>query len=404
MNKLVFSALLLAGGIVAAQQPVPQQPVPPPGPLPTQPGAQPPAPAPLPQLVTVKPIRPPSKPLPGENDSAGITRFSFIAYGDTRSGAAPDVPGDGVIIHPQHKQLVEEMIVKAKGLSATPFPVRFVVQSGDAVLRGVSGSMWNVSFSPIIEKLSAANLPYFFSVGNHDVTGMPVGDRTRAQGLHNALAAMSKLMPPEGSPRRLAGYPTYSFGYGNTFFLMIDSNIANDPLQLTWVTNQLEQLDRRRYVNIVAVFHHPPFSSGPHGGDTVEPATAVIRNVYMPLFRKHHVRLLITGHDHLLDHFVEHYTDPDGTTYRLDSIVTGGGGAPLYTYDSEPDLITYLTAGAAQKIRVDHIMRPGPTQAENPHHFVVVRVDGTKLSVEIVALGGQPFAPYGGRSTLELAD
>jgi hypothetical protein len=404
MNKLVFSALLLAGGILAAQQSVPEQPVPPPGPLPTQPGAQPPAPAPLPPLVAVKAIRPPSKPLPSEKDSAGITQFSFIAYGDTRSGAVPDVPGDGVIIHPQHKQLVEEMIAKAKGLSATPFPVRFIVQSGDAVLRGINGTMWNVSFSPIIEKLSAANLPYFFSVGNHDVTGMPVGDRTRAQGLHNTLAAMSKLMPPEGSPRRLSGYPTYTFGYGNTFFVMIDSNIANDPLQLTWVTNQLEQLDRRRYVNIVAVFHHPPFSSGPHGGDTVEPATAVIRNVYMPLFRKHHVRLLITGHDHLLDHFVEHYTDPGGTTYRLDSIVTGGGGAPIYTYDSEPNLIMYLTAGAAQKIRVDHIMRPGPTQAENPHHFVVVRVDGTKLSVEVVALGGQPFAPYGGKPTIELAD
>ena len=165
MNKLVFSALLLAGAIVAAQQPVPQQPVPPPGPLPTQPGAQPPAPAPLPPLVTVKPIRPPSKPLPNENDSAGITRFSFIAYGDTRSGAAPDVPGDGVIIHPQHKQLVEEMIAKARGLSATPFPVRFVVQSGDAVLRGINGTMWNVSFSPIIDKLSAANLPCFFPSG-----------------------------------------------------------------------------------------------------------------------------------------------------------------------------------------------------------------------------------------------
>jgi hypothetical protein len=66
------------------------------------------------------------------------------------------------------------------------------------VLRGINGTMWNISFSPIIEKLSAANLPYFFSVGNHDVTGMPVGDRTRAQGLHNALAAMSKLMPSEG--------------------------------------------------------------------------------------------------------------------------------------------------------------------------------------------------------------
>jgi hypothetical protein len=94
---------------------------------------------------------------------------------------------------------------------------------------------------------------------------------------------MSKLMPPDGSPRRRRLSDVFVW-LRNAFFLMIDSNIANDPLQLTWVTNQLEQLDRRRYVNIVAVFHHPPFSSGPHGGDMVEPATAVIRNVYMRCF------------------------------------------------------------------------------------------------------------------------
>ena len=398
MKKLGLLPLLLAGAVVAAQQPVP-----PPGPVPAQP-AQPPAPAPLPALVPVKAIRPPSKRLPSERESAGVTRFSFIAYGDTRSGAVPDVPGDGQIIHPQHLQLADLMIAKAKELAATPFPIRFAVQSGDAVLRGVNGTMWNVSFSPIIEKLTRANLSYFFSVGNHDVTGMPIGDRTRAQGLHNVLAAMSRLIPPEGSPRRLSGYPTYAFGYGNTFFVMLDSNIAADTLQRAWVTDQLDKLDRRRYTHIVCVFHHPPFSSGPHGGDIVEPATRSIRSDYMPLFRKHHVDLLITGHDHLLDHFVEHYSDPDGTVHRLDSIVTGGGGAPLYTYDSEPDLITYLTAGAAEKIRVDHIMKPGPTQGDNPHHFLVIRVDGSKLSLEVVALGPKPLAPYGGAARLDLVN
>ena len=62
--------------------------------------------------------------------------------------------------------------------------------------------MWNVSFSPIIERLTqGANIPYFFSVGNHDVTGMPAGDPARALGLHNTLTAMSKLMPP-GRDRR----------------------------------------------------------------------------------------------------------------------------------------------------------------------------------------------------------
>ena len=37
--------------------------------------------------------------------------------------------------------------------------------------------------------------------------------------------------------------------------------------------------------------------------------------------------MIITGHDHLLDHWVERYED-GGVTYRRDDIVTGGGGAP----------------------------------------------------------------------------
>jgi hypothetical protein len=109
-----------------------------------------------------------------------VTRFSFIAYGDTRSGGS--APGDGQIIHPQHSALVDAMLAKAKELAATPFPVRFVVQSGDAVLRGINGAMWNVSFTPIIEKLTRANIPYFFSVGNHDVSGRPAGDRDGNRG------------------------------------------------------------------------------------------------------------------------------------------------------------------------------------------------------------------------------
>src|SRR5882724_9532474 len=144
-------ALLLGCGlsaVVMAQQPAP----PPPVPL---------------VWVAVRPIAPPATPLPPEAASATVTKFSFVAYGDTRSSGAPEVPGDGDVIHPEHTRIVDRMIARAHELSATPFPVRFVLQSGDAVLRGQTGAMWNVSFSPIIERLTkGANIPYFFSAGN----------------------------------------------------------------------------------------------------------------------------------------------------------------------------------------------------------------------------------------------
>jgi hypothetical protein len=368
--------------------------------------------------VPVRPIEPPAIPLASETASAGVTRFSFLAYGDTRSGGALGVPGDGDVIHPEHTRIVDRMLEKARESAATPFPVKFVLQSGDAVLRGIVGAMWNVSFTPIIERLTkGANIPYFFSVGNHDVTGMPAGDPQRALGLHNTLTVMSKLIPPEGSPRRLSGYPTYAFGYGNAFFIAFDSNIASDAIQFAWVTDQLEHLDRARYRHVIAFFHHPPFSSGPHSGasgtpmpgtgqkapDRLEPATAAIRTMYVPLFRKHHVAMIIAGHDHLYDHFVEHYVD-NGVTHRMDSLVTGGGGAPIYTYVGEPDLRGYIAANAAAGVRVDHLMKPGSTQDENPHHFVVVQVDGDQLSLEVIGTGPAPYTPYNGSAKIALSD
>jgi hypothetical protein len=382
----------------AAQQPLPQT-------------------VPIPAWVAVKAIDPPVRPLPSESATASVTRFSFIGYGDTRSGGGPN--GDGVVIHPEHSKLVDRMIATATERAATPFPVRFVLQSGDAVVRGQIAAQWNVSFTPIIERLTrGAGIPYFFSVGNHDVSSNPPGDQNRALGLHNTLTAMSKLMPPEGSPRRLAGYPTYAFGYGNTFVIAIDSQIASDTLQLSWVTDQLETLDRARYRHIVVFFHHPPYSSGPHGGasaepmpgtgrkaaDRVEAQSASLRSLYMPLFRKHHVRMLVTGHDHLYDHWVERYDDA-GVTYRMDTVVTGGGGAPIYTYAGEPDLRAYVAASPQANIRMEHPMKPGLTVEENPHHFVVVEVDGDKLSLEVISTRETPYTPYsGGRSKISLND
>jgi hypothetical protein len=175
------------------------------------------------RFVPIRPIEPPARPLPQESESANVTRFSFIAYGDTRSagpipGAATETGGDGNVVHPIHSQVVDAMIARIRALAGTPFPVRFVLQSGDAVLRGSNGAQWNVSFTPIIDRLIRdGGVSYFFSVGNHDVTGMPAGDPGRMMGLHNTLTAISKLIPPEGSPRRLSGYPTYAIGSATPF-------------------------------------------------------------------------------------------------------------------------------------------------------------------------------------------
>jgi 3',5'-cyclic AMP phosphodiesterase CpdA len=350
--------------------------------------------------VRVRSIEAPSHPLPPEASTARVSKFAFFVYGDTRSAGpsrSGEPPPDGREIQRAHSAIVDAMIETARSLARTEFPVRFVVSTGDAALYGPNGAMWNVSYVPVVERLTRqADLPFFFAPGNHDVTTRPAGDPDREHGVRNTLQAMTNLMPPDGSPRRLDGSLTFSFGYGNSFFVVLDSQIATDAKQLAWIVAQLEGLNRSRYRHVFAVFHHPPFDSGQHGGPLLEPESAAIRNVYLPLFRKYHVRMTLCGHDHLLDHFVERYDD-QGSMYRMDHLISGGGGAPTYVYRGEPDLELYLKENAGQRVRIEHLIKPGPSIEDNPHHFVIVRVDGEKLSLEVVTGPPGPYLPYGRR-------
>ena len=330
----------------------------------------------------VQAIARPAVPLPDEAASRGISKFSFIAYGDTRGRR------DGTAIQYEHSLLVDAMLAQIKNLQTTDYPVKFVLQSGDAVQNGRDAKQWNMSFVPLIDRLTKeGGVPYFLVPGNHEATTMP-------DGLRNYLDAVSALIPPNGSPRRLSGATTFSLGYANTFVIALDANIAGDEKQYQWAKNQLETLDRNRYANVIVFCHQAPFSSGPHGGAHVEDQTVELRKRYMPLFNAYHIRALFSGHEHLFEHWVEHYTDASGP-HRMDLVVSGGGGAPIYPYTGEPDLREYLKANEANKVTLDHLVKPGNQDSPTPYHYVIVRIDGEKLDMEVIAVDwGAGFAPY----------
>jgi hypothetical protein len=56
------------------------------------------------RLLPVRAIEAPDRPLPAEVASAGVTRFSFIAYGDTRGQA------DGRELAADHGRVVDAML------------------------------------------------------------------------------------------------------------------------------------------------------------------------------------------------------------------------------------------------------------------------------------------------------
>ncbi|HEY3134842.1 MAG TPA: metallophosphoesterase [Blastocatellia bacterium] len=347
----------------------------------------------------VRAIAAPRNPLPAEASSAGVTRFSFIVYGDTRGRR------DGVQQQYEHSLIVDSVLDTIKRLESGPSPVKFVIQTGDAVVNGRDASQWNKSFVDLINRITTeGGVPYFLAPGNHDVTpAAELEAPMRKEGLKNYLGAIANLIPPNGTPRRLDGYPTYAFGYGNAFLIALDSNIAADDKQFEWVKSQLDGLDRKRYRHVIAFFHHPVFSSGPHGGAIVELPTAALRARYMPLFRRHRVAILFTGHEHLFEHWIERYEDAQGK-HRLDQIVTGGGGAPLYPYRGEPDLREYIKANAAEKVSLDHLVKPGMNPGDNAYHYLLVQVDGDRIRLEVTGIDwGRDFRPYRSNAT-ELKD
>src|SRR5882724_9159165 len=97
--------------------------------------------------ATVRAISAPATPLPPEAQSAGVTRFSFIDYGDTRADA------DGTAPQPVHTQLISNMLSAIARLKSTEYPVRFVLQSGDGVTNGSDARQWNNSYIEVVSRL-----------------------------------------------------------------------------------------------------------------------------------------------------------------------------------------------------------------------------------------------------------
>src|SRR5215469_18274351 len=79
----------------------------------------------------------------------------------------------------------------------------------------------------------------------------------------------------------------------------------------------------------------------------------------------------------------------------LEAVDRGWRRARLLHAPGEPDLRDYLKANEASKIKLDHLVKPSVERGSNPYHYVVVRVDGDKLDMEVIGVDwGSGFQPY----------
>ncbi|MEB3327998.1 MAG: metallophosphoesterase [Candidatus Sericytochromatia bacterium] len=185
------------------------------------------------------------------------------------------------------------------------------------------------------------------SIGNHD-------HRTQ-----QAAPYMTFFEPPRASASDSERW--YTFTAGAVQFFALDTNVpfGKGSPQHRWLTAALAGSQARWRV---AFFHHPPYSGGAHG------SSLHVRGAWGPLFERHDVQVVFTGHDHHYERSTpreDFVRDGRPTTY----FVTGGGGAWL------------------RRAQV----RPHAAVVASTHHFLGVSLRAGRLLVEAIDVDGRTF-------------
>jgi len=141
-------------------------------------------------------------------------------------------------------------------------------------------------FEKPYEGILSQKIPFYASLGNHD-------DPTQRY----------------YKPFNMNGERFYTFKKGDARFFALDSNYMDQP-QLKWIEEQLSRANDRWKI---AFFHHPLYSSGARHGSEVD-----LRTRLEPLFVKHGVNVVFSGHDHVY----ERIKPQKGITY----FIAGSGG------------------------------------------------------------------------------
>ncbi len=211
--------------------------------------------------------------------------FSFVAFGDTRTG------------HAAHQRVVDHIVALEPD---------FALHTGDFVGKGYSATQWNTFFA--IEHDLLRQTPLFGTLGNHE---------------KNSDLYFDAFYLP-GNER------WYSFDYGNTHFvaLRLDGYADYTPgsMQYAWLENDLASTDK---LWKIVFLHAPLYSSGHHGGNKT------VRDALGPLFADAGIDLVFSGHDHNYERSIV-----GDVTY----IVTGGGGAPLYEQENSNPYSVYFSS------------------------------------------------------------
>ncbi len=156
----------------------------------------------------------------------------------------------------------------------------FLVLAGDLVDRGNERSNWDHFFLRGVGVFDA--IPFMPAVGNHEYLD-------KGPSIYRQTFDL-----PRNGPAGIDSNLVYSFEYADAFVAVLDSNLAiYDPEAAAPPGAWLDQaLSQTRATWKFVAFHHPIYASHPSR------ANPQLGQAWGPVFDKHHVDLVLTGHDH----------------------------------------------------------------------------------------------------------
>ncbi len=212
----------------------------------------------------------------------------------------------------------------------------FIVNTGDMITTPGSRKDW-ANFWELSKPIT---VPYFLTVGNHD--------------------AHPKVPLSEKQYKEQVDLPGnelyYSLSAGNSLFIVLDSFLDDQEKkiageQLKWLEGVLAvSHEKHKFVFL----HHPLYTDlgkGHHAHDSLDKYPES-RDKLHALFLKYRVTAVFSGHEHYYER-----RSVDGIFY----VITGGGGAPIYDKEEYGGF----------------------------NHYIVVSVDGEKVSAEVVDLNAK---------------
>ncbi|HPD29110.1 MAG TPA: metallophosphoesterase family protein [Phycisphaerae bacterium] len=281
--------------------------------------------------------------------SAAPERFSFIYLGDGQND-----------LHSMWSRVVRQAYSDAPRAA-------FTLHAGDLVTSAESDALWGEWFAA--GAWINATVPVIATPGNHDYASTKNQDGTSRRWLSRHWAVQFAF--PANGPEGLAE-SVYYIDYQNCRIISLNSNEKQEE-QVGWMDKVLSE-NKKTWT--VITFHHPIFSTA-KGRDSTP-----LRELWKPVFDRHGVDLVLTGHDHTYGR--------SGLVAPETNVTTGSGersisGGTVYVVSvSGPKMYDLSPASRAEVRR----------SAEDTQLYQIVSIDGPVLRYEARTATGDLYDAF----------